>query len=100
MSTVRCKFKLDTIQMRRSHMPLYEKQADGTQKHVGYGERIVYDAEFQAVYGGTGQTQDSDNQKFWEATPSGNLKLTTINMMPWENFLGKEFYLDIVPAGP
>ena len=90
---VRCKFKLSDITMRRGHAPQYK---DG--KHVGYAERILYDAEFIAVHGDSGAAPDSDNQRFWEATPSGTLKLTTVRMMPWEEMLGREFYVDVIPA--
>ena len=44
-----------------------------------------------AVSGGTGD----ENNQFWKYTPSGNMKLATIERMPWQ--IGKEYYIDILP---
>ena len=88
---VRCKFRLDDITMRRGHGPKYDD--DG--KHVGFEERVLYDAKFIAV---SSDGLDDENKKFWQYTPSGHLEVTTIRMMPWEAMLGQEFYLDIIPA--
>lgn len=76
MATVRCKFKMHSV----------------TQHQWGDG-KVVWDAEFSAVYG---DKPDSENRAFWDATPSGTLKLTTIKQMPW--VIGEEYYLDITPA--
>lgn len=94
--TVRCKFKLDEITTRMSSRAKYESQPDGSQKHVGYEPGLLYDAKFSAVYGDRSKPQDSDNQKFWDATPSGTLHVSTVRVMPWK--IGKEYYLDIQEA--
>lgn len=40
-----------------------------------------------------------ENSRFWDASPSGSLQLGTINPEAWSRFeLGKEYYLDFVPA--
>jgi len=40
-----------------------------------------------------------ENTKFWEASPSGQLVLGTINPEAWNKFeIGKEYYLDFTPA--
>ena len=41
-----------------------------------------------------------ENERFYKQTPSGGLKLSTINAAAIKQFeLGKEFYVDITPAG-
>lgn len=43
---------------------------------------------------------DHENSKFWKYTPSGEIKLGTVNEAAWEQFeLGKEYYVDFTPAG-
>lgn len=43
--------------------------------------------------------EDSDNHKFWKATPSGKLELGMVNDYAVKQFvLGKEYYLDISEA--
>lgn len=91
--TIRAKFKLDEIVTRRGNAPTYDAT---TGKHTGWEPRTLYDAKFLAVMGGSGD----DNQKFWEATPSGRVEITTVRMMPWVDLLGHEFYFDITPATP
>jgi hypothetical protein len=40
-----------------------------------------------------------ENTKFWEASPSGEIKLGTINPQAWSMFeIGKEYYVDFTPA--
>ena len=40
-----------------------------------------------------------ENTKFWKLSPSGELKLGTINPDAWQYFeLGKEYYLDFTLA--
>jgi hypothetical protein len=54
----------------------------------------AYDLWFTAVAG------DSDeNKRFWKYTPSGELKLTTVNPDVVKGLEpGTEYYLDIAPA--
>jgi hypothetical protein len=89
---VRCKFKLQNVTKKLGQRAVYDK--DDPKKHIGYEECYFWDAQFMAVTGGTGD----DNQKFWTYTPSGTLTLTTVNELPWE--IGKEYYLDLIPATP
>ena len=42
---------------------------------------------------------DHENTKFWQASPSGEIKLGTINPAAWEAFeLGGEYYIDFTRA--
>lgn len=40
-----------------------------------------------------------ENTKFWKASPSGEVRLGTVNPEAWKHFqLGKEYYLDFTEA--
>jgi len=40
-----------------------------------------------------------ENTKFWDASPSGEIKLGTVNPDAWNYFtLGKEYYIDFAEA--
>jgi hypothetical protein len=42
---------------------------------------------------------DHENTKFWDASPTGEIKLGTVNPDAWAMFeLGKEYYVDFRPA--
>lgn len=42
---------------------------------------------------------EHENTKFWQASPSGEIKLGTINPAAWEAFeLGGEYYIDFTKA--
>lgn len=42
---------------------------------------------------------EHENSKFWAASPSGEIKLGTINPAAWEAFeLGSEYYVDFTKA--
>lgn len=42
---------------------------------------------------------ESENSKFWRASPSGEVKLGTVNPQAWSQFeMGKCYYLDFIPA--
>jgi hypothetical protein len=44
-------------------------------------------------------TPGSENATFWDATPSGELRLGTVNPAAWQAFeLDREYYLDITPV--
>ena len=86
---VRCKMVLSSVTKRLSQR--YVEKILAVPAH--YESIYVYDAKFSVVTGGSG---DDDSQKFWEATPSGQMELTTIKDMPWT--IGEAHYIDIVPV--
>lgn len=50
--------------------------------------------EFMPVYAGS-----EENKKFFEATPSGHIKLYVVNREALDQFSqGAEYYVDFVPA--
>jgi hypothetical protein len=43
--------------------------------------------------------EGSENKRFWDASPSGEIRLGTVNPSAWEQFeLGKEYYVDFTKA--
>ena len=75
-TTVRCKFRCQSMT-----------------KRLEYGDtsKPVWDFDMYAVTDGS-----PENKEFFKYTPSGSLKVTTINMEAFE--VGKEYYIDITPA--
>jgi hypothetical protein len=51
---------------------------------------------FSPVYS---QDPESENKKFWDASPQGEVRLGTVNPEAWKQFeLGQEYYLDFTLA--
>lgn len=45
------------------------------------------------------QDPNSENRQFWKYSPSGEIRLGTVNQSAWEQFvLNEEYYVDFVPA--
>jgi hypothetical protein len=73
-NTIRCKFRCQSVRKFQSWN----------------GKRMLYEAEFNVVMDGS-----EENEAFFEATPSGTLKVATYKE---DHFpVGAEFYVDIVP---
>lgn len=93
MSTkIRAKFKVTSIE----HIESTRAIRDGEGKKTNRLEPCAMaNIKLQAVYG----TGSPENERFWEATPSGQVTLSVINPEAAEAFaLGKEYYLDFTPA--
>ena len=81
---VRAKFRLARIE---SSMQTQYK--DGITS-----EREMRTLVFWPVSGGS-----EENKAFWDATPSGEVKLGTVNPEAWSQFeLNREYYLDFTAA--
>jgi len=77
---VRAKFKVDAIEYTNS----------GTTENPN----IKATVKMTPVYGGSNNASE-ENKRFWQWTPSGDLKLGTINKEAADYFeIGKEYYLD------
>lgn len=81
--------------MSSTHEPLHSVRAkfkvQDITKHL-YGNKLMYTVHMTPVYS---QTEGSENKAFWDASPSGDLKLGTINERAAEYFVvGEEYYLD------
>jgi len=78
--SVRAKFKVDSIER--------VKWSDG---------REVQTVKLSAVYQGSGP--ESENSRFWAATPGGSIQLTCVKPEAVAQFeLGSEMYVDFTPA--
>lgn len=77
--TVRAKFKVQSITMQAHWQPSKGKIGTVSLMPVSSGSE--------------------ENQRFYEATPSGEIKLGTINEDALKVFeIGREFYVDFTPA--
>lgn len=76
----RCKFVCANVKK----MKHWNQPTDGS-------IRFLYEAEFSGVTGGS-----EENKKFYEATPSSNLKIGIYKEDVFEP--GKEYFIDIVEA--
>jgi hypothetical protein len=75
--SVRAKFKLDSYET--------SLQSDAEECRT---------LKFSAVCSGS-----EENKQFFKYTPYGQITLGTVNKTAWEKFeLGKEYYLDFIPA--
>jgi hypothetical protein len=81
---VRAKFRLARI----------ECSVNTTYRDGQQTEREMRTLVFWPVSGGS-----EENKAFWDATPSGEVKLGTVNPEAWSRFeLNREYYLDFTPA--
>jgi len=78
--TVRAKFKVDSIERA--------KWSNGQE---------VQTVKLSAVY--QGSDPNSENSKFWQASPGGQISLTCVKPEAVAEFeLGGEMYIDFTPA--
>lgn len=67
------------------------------ERQLSYQGKEVHTVKMAPVYS---NDPESENRKFWEASPSGSLQLGMVNAEAVNQFeLGKEYYLDFTPAG-
>lgn len=96
----RCKFKLTKISRRLDTVTKLD--GDGAPLFDAKGYRLtepgeVWDLEFQPVYHNNDPAHE--NSRFWAYTPSGELRIGTINKAVVDGMeIGHEYYLDISPA--
>lgn len=95
---VRAKFMVTRVEIGMNSTA----RKDDTGNYVMENGRNVYDkVEMRTIV--THPVYDdragSENKQFWDASPSGELKLGTINPRAWRQFeIDKEYYLDFTPA--
>lgn len=100
---VRAKFKVQRIEA--THHNRLKKGEDGQPIKGADGKPDYSQTELvemrtvvlSPVYGNG--DPNHENTKFWEQSPSGEIKLGTINPVAWKAFeLGREYYVDFTPA--
>lgn len=87
--SVLAKFVVNNVQST-----LQMHKVEGTDNQY---ERVeMRTVEFSPVYS---QDTTSENHKFWNSSPTGVIKLGTINPAAWQYFeLGKEYYIEFKAA--
>lgn len=89
--SVRAKFQVQRIE---SSVWSKHHEADAVGP-AGYRNVEMRTVVLGPVMGGS-----DENKRFWDASPSGEIRLGTINPDAWKQFeLGKEYYIDFTPAG-
>lgn len=95
--SVRAKFKVQRIESTQHANYPYKKE-DGTPDYKRPEVVELKTIALSPVYGNGDPSHE--NTKFWQASPSGEIKLGTINPAAWEAFeLGGEYYVDFTKAG-
>ena len=90
--TVRAKFKVQRIEASQTMKAVGKNEQGATRHEVCELHTIV----LQPVYS---NDPEHENAKFWAASPSGEIKLGTINPEAWQAFeLGGEYYIDFTKA--
>lgn len=92
----RAKFKY-TGYSATQHNTYPHTTADGKTDHARPVPVEMRTMQFAPVYGNG--DPNHENTRFWNASPSGEIKLGTVNPAAWEQFeMGKEYYVDFTPA--
>jgi hypothetical protein len=89
---VRAKFKL--VRTENSVYTVSKREEDGS---FSSEEKELRTLVLSPVY--ANGDPNHENTRFWNASPSGEIKLGTVNPEAWGQFeLGKEYYIDFTPA--
>lgn len=99
---MRCKFKVDSIERTLGSAPMRDSEGrpvkDEKTGYPKYEPCEMWTVKMSPVYGNA--DPDHENSKFWAASPSGAFALNTVNKHAVDALeLGKEYYLDLRPAG-
>lgn len=100
MSVVRAKFKVTRIETQMSSKAKRDVNGEHM-KDPNTGGWIYEPAEQRTIvmHPVYDNTPGSENTKFWDATPNGELRLGTVNPEAWAKFeLDKIYYLDFTPT--
>ena len=99
--SVRAKFTVQKVEIGQQYAKIrtangddYEKDEKGNVKTRMTEIRTVV---LSPVYGNNDPKHE--NTQYWDYSPSGEIRLGTINRGAWEQFeIGKEYYVDFTPA--
>lgn len=91
--SVRAKFKVDRIERSSWPKAIYDESGKYLRSEPQEMQTIVMSPVAQ------NNDPNSENTRFWNASPSGELRLGCINLEAAKQFdLGKEYYIDFTPA--
>lgn len=99
--TVRAKFRLTSYETTIHNRP--QRGDDGEylredpdNPRSGY---VYKDEEMRTLHLMAVGDSGPENRQFWDATPEGQIKLSTVNPEAWSHFeLNQEYYVDFTPA--
>lgn len=92
---IRAKFRVSRIEISEGSRRTGEKTDRGSDVYEPCELRTI----ILVPVSYTGNSDD-ENSRFWSASPSGEIRLGTINQTAWEQFeLGGEYYVDFTKAG-
>ena len=88
---VRAKFRLDKYETQMHQVGHWEGA-----KWVDDGKAEKRTLVFRPVYD---ENPESENHRFWEATPDGEIRLGVVNQEAWQHFeLDREYYVEFIAA--
>lgn len=91
MATVRAKF-----QVTRVECSTYSKSVKREDGSFGLEKQEMRTIVLSPVYS---EAPDSENKRFWDSSPTGEIRLGTVNPAAWQAFdLDKAYYIDFTPA--
>ena len=91
---VRAKFKVSKIEATMGSMPGPNKDANGRAIYI---PTVIKTVVLNPVFGNG--DPNHENTKFWAASPSGEIRLGTVNAQAAAQFeLDQEFYVDFTPS--
>lgn len=93
--SVRAKFKVQRIEATQQQRA--KPGPDGKPNYQDIETVEMRTVVLSPVYGNG--DPNHENTRFWEQSPSGEIKLGTIKPQAWQAFeLGREYYIDFTPA--
>lgn len=96
MSEIRAKFKVDS---KKETLTNQHYNGVNTQCKLVTVELTPVSCTYEKGTDGSWLISESENTKFWKASPSGKLDLGCINLEAANALeLGKEYYIDFTPA--
>ncbi len=91
---VRAKFRVDRIEATQQQRRIDDEKGWDKENMETVEMRLIVMFPVSPT-----SNPNDENSKFWNASPSGELKLGTINPEAWKQFeLGKNYYVDFTPT--
>jgi len=98
---VRAKFRLNRVEITEGRTKRRTKDGNDYAKNDA-GAQIYDNCELHTLVFNPVYANDNprhENTRFWDYSPSGEIKLGTVNPDAWNHFqIGKEYYIDFTGA--
>lgn len=97
---VRGKFIVNRIEITKGSQRTRTADGSDYEKENGYPKTTMCELRtvvLNPVY--AGNDPKHENSRFWDYSPTGEIRLGTVNPDAWEQFeIGKEYYVDFTAA--